>query len=61
MLVGVAKKVASNIAMEKMPNGFSYLVGEFQTWSETESFLEKVQKDYPKAKIVDYFKGKRVQ
>ncbi|MFM2267863.1 MAG: hypothetical protein RL757_1304 [Bacteroidota bacterium] len=61
MLRGVAENVSSNISLEKMPNGYAYLVGEFQTWSETESFLEKVKKDYPKAKIVDYLKGKRVQ
>ena len=38
----------------------SYTVGNFQNWGESERFLDKVIKKYPKAKIVDYFKGKRL-
>lgn len=57
----IAQEVASDIFVDKLTNGgFSYSVGNFQNWGETERFLEKVVQKYPKAKIVDYFKGKRV-
>lgn len=57
----IAQEVASDIYVDKLASGgFSYSVGSFQNWGETERFLEKVVQKYPKAKIVDYFKGKRV-
>ena len=57
----IANEVASDIFVDKLANGsFSYSVGNFQNWGETERFLDKVSRKYPKAKIVDYFKGKRV-
>ena len=57
----IAQEVASDIFVDKLASGgFSYSVGSFQNWGETERFLEKIVQKYPKAKIVDYFKGKRV-
>jgi outer membrane protein OmpA-like peptidoglycan-associated protein len=57
----IAHEVASDIFVDKLANGnYSYSVGMFQNWGETERFLGKVIKKYPKSKIVDYFKGKRV-
>jgi outer membrane protein OmpA-like peptidoglycan-associated protein len=57
----IAFEVASDIYFDKLKTGeTAYTVGYFQNWSETERFLEKVIAKYPKAKIVDYFKGKRL-
>jgi outer membrane protein OmpA-like peptidoglycan-associated protein len=57
----IANEVASDIYLDKLANGsYSYSVGSFQNWGETERFLNKIIQKYPKSKIVDYFKGKRV-
>lgn len=57
----IAFDVMSDIQVDKLKNGqFSYMVGTFLNWGETERFVEKIQNRYPKAQIVDYFKGKRV-
>ncbi len=57
----IAIEVTSDIYLDKLKNGqYSYMAGTFLNWGETERFLEKVQTKYPKAQIVDYFKGKRV-
>jgi outer membrane protein OmpA-like peptidoglycan-associated protein len=57
----VAFDVMSDIETDKLKTGAtSYMVGRFSAWGETERFLEKVKAKYPKAQIVDYFKGKRV-
>ena len=57
----IAFDVMSNIQIDKLKNGqFSYMVGTFLNWGETERYLEKIQSRYPKAQIVDYYNGKRV-
>ena len=57
----VGATVLSEIAIDKLKNGQSaYLVGTFLNWSETERFLGKIQAQYPKARIVEYFNGKRI-
>jgi outer membrane protein OmpA-like peptidoglycan-associated protein len=60
-LQNIGNTILSEIATEKLKNGQnSYLVGTFLNWSETERFLEKVQTQYNKARIVEYFNGKRI-
>ena len=57
----IAGTILSEIAVEKLKNGQnSYMVGTFLNWSETERFLEKVQTQYGKARIVEFFNGKRI-
>jgi outer membrane protein OmpA-like peptidoglycan-associated protein len=57
----LAFDVMSDLQVDKLKNGqFSYMAGSFLNWSETERFLEKVRARYPKAEIVDYFRGKRM-
>lgn len=57
----VGATILSEIAVDKLKNGQSaYLVGTFLNWSETERFLGKIQAQYPKARIVEYFNGKRI-
>ena len=57
----IALDLSSNIQTDKLETGqTSYMIGSFLNWGETERFLEKVQKKYPKAQIVDYFNGKRI-
>lgn len=57
----IAAEVASDIFYDVVKSGeTSYLIGYFQGWIETEAFLEKVVTKYPKARIVEYFKGKRL-
>ena len=57
----IGASVLSEIAVDKLKNGQSaYLVGTFLNWSETERFLGKIQAQYPKARIVEYFNGKRI-
>jgi outer membrane protein OmpA-like peptidoglycan-associated protein len=53
--------ILSEISVDKLKNGqYSYMVGSFLNWSETERFLEKTQNLYGKARIVEYFSGKRI-
>ena len=57
----IANEVASDIFYDVIKSGeTSYLIGYFQGWTETEAFLEKVVTKYPKARIIEYFKGKRL-
>ena len=57
----IAGEVSSDIFYDVIKSGdTSYLVGYFQGWTETEVFLEKVVTKYPKARIIEYFKGKRL-
>ncbi len=57
----IANEVASDIFYDVIKSGdTSYLIGYFQGWTETEAFLEKVVSKYPKARIIEYFKGKRL-
>ncbi len=57
----IGGSILSEIAVDKLKNGeYSYMVGTFLNWSETERFLEKVQTKYDKARIVEYFNGKRI-
>lgn len=60
-LENIGGSILSEIAVDKLKNGqYAYLVGTFLNWSETERFLEKVQTQYPKARIIEYFNGKRI-
>lgn len=61
LLQGIAEQVGSNIFVEKRPNGVAYTVGSFETWGEVQDFQNKAAIKYPKAKIVEYFKGKRIE
>lgn len=57
----VSNTLLSEIAVDKLKNGqYSYMIGTFLNWSETERFLEKVQTEYGKARIVEFFNGKRI-
>jgi outer membrane protein OmpA-like peptidoglycan-associated protein len=57
----IGNTILSEIAIDNLKNGhFSYMVGAFLNWSETERFLEKVQTQFNKARIVEYFNGKRI-
>jgi outer membrane protein OmpA-like peptidoglycan-associated protein len=57
----IGATILSEIAVDKLKNGqYSYMVGAFLNWSETERFLEKTQKQFAKATIVEYFNGKRI-
>ena len=57
----IAAEVSSDIFYDVIKSGdTSYLIGYFQGWTETEAFLEKVITKYPKARIIEYFKGKRL-
>ena len=60
-LQNIGATLLSEIAVDKLKSGESaYLVGTFLNWAETERFLGKVQAQYPKARIVEYFNGKRI-
>ncbi len=57
-----AENFSSDINTDKLPGGqISYLIGTLSGWTEAERFLAKVVAKYPSAKIVDYFKGKRIE
>ena len=51
---------SSDINIDPAGAKVAYLIGAFQFWGETESYLNKVIKRFPNAKIVDIYKGKRV-
>ncbi|MDZ7878263.1 MAG: OmpA family protein [Saprospiraceae bacterium] len=54
-------EILSEIGTDKLKNGqYAYMVGTFLNWSETERFLEKTQTMYKKARIVEYYNGKRI-
>ncbi len=60
-LQNIGNTLLAEIAVDKLKNGQNtYLIGTFLNWSETERFLEKVQTHYPKARIVEFFNGKRI-
>jgi outer membrane protein OmpA-like peptidoglycan-associated protein len=57
----IAAEVMSDVFYEKLRNGkTAYSVGYFQGWTETERFLAKIISKYPAARIVEYYKGKRL-
>ena len=57
----IAFEVMSDIDVDVLKNNdVSYMVGSFLNWGEAERFLAKVQANYPKAQIVDYFNGNRI-
>jgi outer membrane protein OmpA-like peptidoglycan-associated protein len=56
----IALDVTSDIAYENIKNGVSYLVGNIQSYSEAEGFLQKVAAKYPQARMIEYFNGKRI-
>lgn len=60
-LQAIAEQVSSTIFIEKRANGVSYTVGNFETWGEVQDFQTKAALKYPKAKVVEYFKGKRIE
>jgi outer membrane protein OmpA-like peptidoglycan-associated protein len=60
-LQNLGNTILSEIAVDKLKSGqHAYLVGTFLNWSETERFLEKVQSQYGKARIVEFYNGKRI-
>lgn len=61
ILQGIAEQVSSHIFVEKRPNGVAYTAGSFETWGEVQDFQTKAAQKYPKAKVVEYFKGKRIE
>lgn len=57
----IAAEISSDIFVDVIKTGeTSYMVGYFQGWTETENYLQKVIGRYPKARIIEYFKGKRL-
>ncbi len=57
----IASDISPDIAFEKLPaGGTSYMVGTFLGWTETERYLEKIIAKYPKARIVEFYEGKRL-
>jgi outer membrane protein OmpA-like peptidoglycan-associated protein len=56
----IALEIASDIYFEKTNNGIAYLVGNIQSYSEAEHFLNKILEKYPKARMVEFFNGKRI-
>jgi outer membrane protein OmpA-like peptidoglycan-associated protein len=57
----IANALSSEISVDKLKSGqYSYLVGLFLNWSETQRFLEKAQAEYGKARVVEFFNGKRI-
>jgi outer membrane protein OmpA-like peptidoglycan-associated protein len=57
----IAAEVMTDVFYETIKNGlYAYSVGYFQSWNETERFLEKVIAKYPAAYIVEYYNGKRL-
>ncbi len=57
----VGNTILSEIAVDKLKSGqYAYMVGTFLNWSETERFLDKVKGQFPNARIVEYYAGKRI-
>jgi hypothetical protein len=57
----IAAEVMTDVFYENLKNGkTAYSVGYFQGWTETERFLGKIISKYPVARIVEYYKGKRL-
>lgn len=53
--------ISPDVFAEKLSSGnTSYLIGYFQGWLETENALNKISKKYSQARIIEYFKGKRL-
>lgn len=61
ILQGIAEQISSNIFIEKRVEGVAYTAGSFETWGEVQDFQAKAAQKYPKAKVVEYFKGKRIE
>jgi outer membrane protein OmpA-like peptidoglycan-associated protein len=57
----IAAEVMTDVFYENLRNGkTAYSVGYFQGWTETERFLRKIISKYPAARIIEYYKGKRL-
>ncbi len=57
----IAAEISSDIFFDVTKTGeTSYMIGYFQGWTETENYLQRVISKYPKARIIEYFKGKRL-
>jgi outer membrane protein OmpA-like peptidoglycan-associated protein len=57
----IAAEVMTDVFYENLRNGkTAYSVGYFQGWTETERFLGKIISKYPAARIIEYYKGKRL-
>lgn len=58
----IATEISPDVFYDTTKSGeISYMVGYFQGWVETENYLQKVIMKYPKARIIEYFKGKRLE
>jgi outer membrane protein OmpA-like peptidoglycan-associated protein len=55
-----AADVMTAIYMLKTANGFEYYLGDIQQWSEVDRFLAKVKEVFPKAEMIEFFKGKKL-
>ncbi len=57
----IAAEVMTEVFYENLRTGkTAYSVGYFQGWTETERFLGKIISKYPAARIIEYYKGKRL-
>ncbi len=58
----IAEQFSSQVFFQKAEgNEWTYYVGLFQFWGETEAYLAKVLKAFPNAQIVDFYNGKKVK
>jgi outer membrane protein OmpA-like peptidoglycan-associated protein len=55
-----AADIMTAIYMLKTANGFEYYLGDIQHWSEAERFFTKVKDTFPKAELLEFFKGKKL-
>ncbi len=61
----VALAVDENMTKYQLPilsnqkdNIFSYYIGEFKIWNDAEKYLSIIKRDFPNARIVDFYNGK---
>jgi outer membrane protein OmpA-like peptidoglycan-associated protein len=55
-----AADVMTAIYMLKTATGFEYYLGDVQHWNEAERFFTKVKETFPKAEMIEFFKGKKL-
>jgi outer membrane protein OmpA-like peptidoglycan-associated protein len=55
-----AADIMTAIYMLKTATGFEYYLGDVQHWSEAERFFTKVKETFPKAEMIEFFKGKKL-
>jgi outer membrane protein OmpA-like peptidoglycan-associated protein len=55
-----AAEITTAIYLLKTASGFEYYLGDFQQWGEIERFLTKVKAVFPKAEMIEFFKGKKL-